>query len=153
MEQLVEGAFEGAGGELDGRAIVAEVEGHSFALEGVGLALEEGVGVFEKDRDEFRFVFTDSDGFNTFDLGPGYIARCEGRRIVRKAGVVDDEAGSVLQYLAEVEGSEEEADDDDKGAEDDNDDGQGEWVAGIVRLDDDKEETQQDATYSQQEKL
>jgi len=96
FEELVERTLKGVGRELDGGTVVAEIDGHGLAFEGVGLAIEKGAGVLEDDGDELLFIA--GDRLETFDLGPGDIAGGETAGIVGEAVVIDDEAGAVLYY-------------------------------------------------------
>lgn len=153
MQELVDGTCEGVVGELDRRTIVAEIHGHCLSLQGIGLTLKEGVGVFEDDDDEFLFVFGWGDGFDASDLCPGNIPGGQTAGIIGKAGIIDDDTGTILYYLPEIEGAEQEADEEDKGADDDHDHREGQEDTGFMRLEDDEEKAQQDTTDREQEKL
>ena len=131
FEELVEGAAEGVGGELDRGAVVAQVDDQRLAFEGIGLAVEEVVGVFEDDGDGSPFISGEDDRFEALDLGPGDVAGGEATGVVGEAGVIDDEAGAVLYNLAEVEGAEEETHGNDEDKQDAEEDGKDETGSGL----------------------
>jgi len=133
FEELVKGAAERVGGELDGGAVVAHVDGHRLAFEGIGLAVEEVVGVFEDDGDGTPFISGEDDRFEALDLGPGDVAGGEATGVVGEAGIIDDEAGAVLDDLAEVEGAEEKTHGNDQEKQDADEDGKDETGGGLLR--------------------
>jgi hypothetical protein len=123
FQEFVEGALEGVGRELDGGTVVTEIDDHGLFFEGVCLAVEDAIGIFEDDRNGSPFMWWQDDRFEAFDVGPGDITGGEAAGVVCEAVVVDDEAGAIPDDLAEVEGTQEETDGGDEAEEDENEDG------------------------------